>query len=213
MMQLFRSVQLTPFLVSSTFSRSFSLHLTLKRLHPREESRFINSSRTRNFITWPNNHLSKSNFNSRPGQVYYSSRYYSFIPTQLLGSTTIMTPTISPSSTNGDINNNTMSKSDPKCIARSLKTSVANLGSKELLNLPSIPPKEIKFPVSWGHIAAQVGYCLSRKHEVTVILIASFFRNGVIQVVFQFSPFMVGWTIQVLLNQLSHIYLPHITYI
>lgn len=147
MKQLLKSIQLTQF-TPSTKNRYFSLLLTSspKCLQPRVEPRFIISSRSCNFITWSN----KSSLYRQPNQV--TSRYYS----TLFESTITMAPTMSPSSTICDIssNNNTSSNimDQNKSIARSLNTTAVNLGSK----LPPIPSKEIKFSVSWGHIAAQV---------------------------------------------------------
>ena len=147
-MQLFRYFQLTQLFQSSSLSRYIPLHFTLGKLERRVESGLIYSSR--NSITWSNNHPYSSSLNKRPNQVVQSSRRHlcnTCRPTK-------MAPTISPSSATSI--SDQISSTDHKCIARSLKTSAANLGSQELLNLPPIPSKEVKFPVSWGHIAAQV---------------------------------------------------------
>lgn len=154
MMQLFRHFQLTRFFQSSSLSRYIPLHFTLGKLERRVESGLIYSSR--NSITWSNNNLYSSSLNKRPNQVVQSSRRHlcnTCRPTN-------MAPTISPSSATGI--SNQVSSTDQKCIVRSLKTSAANLGSEKLLSLPPIPSKEIKFPVSWGHIAAQVSVIIMK---------------------------------------------------
>lgn len=154
MMQLFRHFQLTQFFQSSSLSRYIPLHFTLGKLESRVESEFIYSSR--NLITRSNNHPFSSSLSKRPNQVVQSSRRHLCNICRPIN----MAPTISPSSATGI--SNQISSTDHNSIARSLKTSAANLGSQELLNLPPIPSKEIKFPVSWGHIAAQVSVIIMK---------------------------------------------------